>query len=329
MDKWNDICCVIEKYTGNNLKEDTFQNVVENIFGLLGWSHHKNEIDTKRRLRYGSSRTMVPDIIIQSEGKDRFVVELKKQSIAHLEDHVLQLVSYMTRIRVSFGLLIGANIQFYYDVPNDKKDPIKLTEIDFTKDNLEGSKLIELLKRESFDEEKLIEYCNEKLEEANDRNIATDLINKISSNDGVEKLLKLLIAELKNDYNDNIIKNVVENISIKINPKIENVNIKSITTKSFNTNIESRSATSGKLPIELIPNDVDEFKRKFIEIGSAILCFHYENGRIEEKIWKKVNFSESADLKANLRSRPEARKGKWKELGIAKLVCKINYPTIN
>ena len=80
---------------------------------------------------------------------------------------------------------------------------------------------------------------------------------------------------------------------------------------------------SEKLPIEIIPNTVEEFKQKFIETGRATLCFHYDDGRIEEKIWENKNFTENSDLMGNLRSRPEARKGKWKTEHIVKLVCKI------
>lgn len=105
--------------------------------------------------------------------------------------------------------------------------------------------------------------------------------------------------DLLKDYNEGIVKIVFENIIINDSKKYE------------------------KFPIEIIPNDAEEFKKQFIETGVAKLCYHFKDGRVEEKIWGNRNFSETANLKANLRSRPEARKEKWKQLGIVKLVCKI------
>ena len=57
---------------------------------------------------------------------------------------------------------------------------------------------------------------------------------------------------------------------------------------------------------------------------TAIEEFHYTNGTIKEKVWSAENFTEVSNLNGNVRSRPYARKGKWKELGIAKIVYKLN-----
>lgn len=79
-----------------------------------------------------------------------------------------------------------------------------------------------------------------------------------------------------------------------------------------------------KLPIELVPSDVKECKRLFIEKESAIKCFYFEDGRIVENLWKLKNFSETSDLLANLRGITQARKNFWKEKGIVKLVVKFD-----
>lgn len=52
--------------------------------------------------------------------------------------------------------------------------------------------------------------------------------------------------------------------------------------------------------------------------------WYYQNGRVEvQKPWDASRFSKDSNLLANVRSRPEARKGKWKELGLTKVVYKI------
>ena len=52
--------------------------------------------------------------------------------------------------------------------------------------------------------------------------------------------------------------------------------------------------------------------------------WYYQNGRVEaQKPWDASLFSKDSNLLSNVRSRPEARKGKWKELGLVKVVYKI------
>jgi hypothetical protein len=77
------------------------------------------------------------------------------------------------------------------------------------------------------------------------------------------------------------------------------------------------------MPIELFPINPNEFKKKFIEKGVANMLYYYSDGRVEKKIWRKGNFTENSDVMGNLRSRPEARKGKWQQMGIIKLRCEI------
>jgi len=133
----------------------------------------------------------------------------------------LQLVSYMTRIRVPFGLIVGSKIQFYYDVPNDKKDPIKITEIEFTKDNFEGSRLFGLLKRDTFDEEKLVEYCNEKLAMIEEEKEIKEVMSFLASPLGEKHVLQLIAEDLKQKGKDNkLIDDLIHKISISINPTV-------------------------------------------------------------------------------------------------------------
>ena len=81
---------------------------------------------------------------------------------------------------------------------------------------------------------------------------------------------------------------------------------------------------SEKLPIEFIPENKLRFKELLLERKTAIEEFHYTDGTVQEKIWSAENFTETSNLNVNVRSRPHARKGKWKELGIAKVMYKIN-----
>ncbi len=322
MDKWNEICYLIKKHKEKNSSEDFFQNEVENIFEKLGWSRYKKEIISKQPIRLGAVNTVVPDIVIKNENKNIFVAELKKPNQNSLVKHIEQLSSYMLLLKLDYGIFLGENIQLYYDDPTDKAQPIKIFETSFVENNQEGRAFVELISKPNFSLKKLQDFCDEKLDQITDQKIANELIERLRSNEGVEKFQNYLRENLIKDYNENIIKIVLDHLSININNQN---NIGSIVEnkKLSLDSVPSDCKAYDKLPIEIIPNDVEEFKKQFIEVGIAKLCYHYSDGRIEEKIWEKRNFTETANLKANLRSRPEARKGKWKQMGIVKLVCKI------
>jgi len=326
MDKWNEICFLIRKDSVSKSKESYFQNEIVHIFEKLGWSQYKHEIETGKIIPIGANGNIIADIIISLDEKKLFVIELKRPTNPGCDRNYQQLISYMLQLRMKFGFFIGRNLQFFYDNPNDKDQPIKLIEIDFTENNEEGSTLIELLKRETFNEEKLIKYCNEKIEIIDENKIKEELISYYTSIEGVENILQLIANDLKEKYNDSIVERVINQISIFVKSRTETQNKEIWTQQPALNSSEKRSfeSTSEKLPIFLIPSDTVEFKADFLKSGKAILCYHYTDGRVEEKIWELGIFNENSSLMGNLRSRPESRKGKWKELGITKLVAKIN-----
>ena len=84
------------------------------------------------------------------------------------------------------------------------------------------------------------------------------------------------------------------------------------------------NASFDKLPIEFVPNDLELFKKLLLEKKKAYVDWYYQNGWVEaQKPWDASRFSKDSNLLANVRSRPEAKNGKWKELGLTKVVYKI------
>lgn len=323
MDKWNEICFAINKLKERNSQEKYFQVEVEHIFEKLGWSRRKDEILSEYSIDSGVSQVRA-DIVLQDEQSKILVVELKRPNQPSLDKHIRQLSSYMKLLKLEYGLFIGDTLQLFYDDPNDKEEPIKIFETTFHENNNVGNEFIKLLEKQRFDREILQQFCEDLLEQETDKKIALALIEELKSDDGVSKILSYLREDLSNDYNENIVKNVLENLLVKVDSRNSNESFQKMIEPTNNSQEKVTYTTGDKLPIEIIPNDVDDFKRQFLELGYAKLCYHYKDGSVKEKIWNKRAFSENANLKANLRSRPEARKGKWKEMGIVKLVCKVD-----
>ena len=120
---------------------------------------------------------------------------------------------------MKFGFFIGENIQLFYDDPNDNKHPIKLIEIEFTENNQEGLQLIEIIKRNTFDKHKLINYCNQKLKEIEENKSLNDLIDFFTSTQGNEYVLKLISDDLKDKQGPKIFEELKSKISIEITNK--------------------------------------------------------------------------------------------------------------
>lgn len=219
MDRWNEICFLIKEHSKENSKEAFFQNEVVNIFEKLGWSRYKKEIETEKSVPIGANNRLRLDILISFEEQRLFVVELKKPTNQGSERISQQLVSYMLQLKMKFGLFIGENIQLFYDDPNDNKNPLKLIEIEFSYDNEEGHKLIEILKRETFDEKELIEYCNQKLKDIEENKTLNELIDFLTSTQGNEYVLQLVSNDLKDKNSSKIIEEIKNKISIKISDK--------------------------------------------------------------------------------------------------------------
>ena len=318
MEKWNEICFLIGEHKNNNTKEDFFQLEIEHIFEILGWSRFKKEIITKERTKVGSTNSIIPDIIIRTNENNLIVVELKRPN-SPIEKHREQLFSYMRLQKVQFGLLIGEKIQFFYETPIDTKPPKLILEIDFIQNNAKGAEFIELFSKVMYDEDKIVKFCNDRLDLLEVEKEKKDIVNFLKSEDGEGYILKLIGDDLYKKYNEEIIDDIISQITINIKAETEESN-----NYLNSTPQEISEKISEKMPIEYFPSNTDEFKTKFLEKGIATLIYHYTDGRIESKIWQRDTFKDTSSLKGNLRSRPEAKKGKWKELGITKLIVKID-----
>jgi hypothetical protein len=254
MDKWNEICFLIKEHSRQNSREAFFQNEVVNIFEKLGWSRFKKEIETEKSIPVGAVKDLRLDILISLDGEKLFAVELKRATNPGSERISQQLISYMLQLRMKFGLFIGENIQLFYDNPNDNKHPIKLIEIEFSENNEDGNKLIEILKRDTFNERKLLEYCEQKLLEMEENKTKKELIDFLASSQGNEYVMHLILEDLKAKYSSKIVDELISKISIKIVdksslPKMENLDYSTKNVRiveNYNSNENNEKGAIGK-----------------------------------------------------------------------------------
>ncbi len=85
----------------------------------------------------------------------------------------------------------------------------------------------------------------------------------------------------------------------------------------------ARAGTNATLPIQLDPAG-HAFRRRLVETGEAWLTTHYEDGGVDVRRWDASRMTLESNVVANLRSRPDHRNPRWRELGIAKVVVTVD-----
>lgn len=218
MEKWNELCFILSESIPYNTSEQLFELKVIQAFEKLGWSHFKREISVRESIQLGASNRITPDIIIKSPDINLFVIEVKKPS-ADLENtsHENQLSSYMRILRLNFGILIGNEIKIFVDGSLVGSNQLELLEkISFKKNNQQGLNFINLFQKETFSNENIEKYIQNKIDTIKETKSIENLKNKILKGEYSEYLKQELKNKLLREYGVGIAEKVLEKFNVKI-----------------------------------------------------------------------------------------------------------------
>ena len=159
-EKWN---LIVQQYKDNyNQLESKIQKLWEGYCSeFFGYSRVFGEIDTQRTIHIGVGVKTIPDIILRRDNNDIFDIELKKYNLRFDDSMEEQLKSYLDLLHVSCAMIVCQKIYLYY-YDYSKKQRGKYC-ISFEENNEDGIKLIELLNKDFFDEEKIKDYIIDKM----------------------------------------------------------------------------------------------------------------------------------------------------------------------
>ena len=222
-EKWKEICFLLSENIRTEISESDFEQNVIQALRVLDWKEYSGDLQIRPSFPIGASNRIIPDIVINSELKrNLFVIEIKQPNIPFNTKFQKQLFSYMRQLKLQYGVLIGQLIQIFYDGDlTDYDEPVLLETIDFEKDSLKGQKFVELFCKDGFSYEKLNEFTQNSLNKLNRKNEQILLQQNILSQDFELKVLELIKLNFLNEYDGEIIDNVLNNISIKITLKNE------------------------------------------------------------------------------------------------------------
>lgn len=324
MQVYNMLCKLVKYSQAEKLSETQYEERIKDVLKELGW-RNEEDIVFQGAISIGAANSIRPDAILYHNGNKAVVVDFKEPNLQLKNKQASQITSYMKILKLDFGILIGQKIQLFYDDPNDKEEPFLVFETPFIEDSEEAYNFINLLRKENFSIEKLDAFCKEKLQQIEEDKKVDDIIKELEEEDGEMILSDLLKGYLASKYTESIADKIIDNvvITVKSSEKYGEEQEFIIQNISIDTMQKSERYSGPPMPLEFIPSDEKLFKELLLDRKYAIREFHYNDGRVRLETWNANDFTETSGLRANLRSIPIARKGKWQKEGITKLVCKI------
>ncbi|WP_303921170.1 type I restriction enzyme HsdR N-terminal domain-containing protein [Treponema berlinense] len=312
IEKWNEI--VTFATACKNVPESVIQEIWEKTIFPVILCH---EVKAQVAIKMGSAYKKM-DIVIQKEGKDAIVVELKKHSLTSDEGQT-QIFSYLNQLRtVKIGILVCDSLYIYdYDVSkSDEENDRNKLKISFKNDNPDGEKFVELFSKDNFSEEKIREFIQSNVKQTKD-------VEEIKSELKEEGFLRSVVEYyFSKTYEEATIEKALKDFefSCKRKPETQDNNVD---RKNGNMN-ENSEGDKPKIIFKISGEEISGgvFRNKLLEKKSAERKWFYNNGTIETDIWNASNFSETSSLLGNICSTNKYRN--WKSTGLIRIEFDIN-----
>ena len=221
-DKWNEICFILSENIHRQISEDLFEKYMIQALRVLGWKQYLNEIDVRSSFQIGASNRIAPDLIIKSETQERlFVIEIKQPHLPLSKGFQKQLFSYMRLLKLEYGLLIGSEIQLFYDgdiIPHE--DPILLKTITFKRDSEKGVRFVNLFGKDTFSFDQLNAEVNSFRSKQEQKKQSIRLRKELLTDQFHRDVIEAIKINLNAKYDSAVIESVFRNITISINEDV-------------------------------------------------------------------------------------------------------------
>lgn len=186
---WNRLCDKVNKK--KNVSEGRFEKeIVLEFLGALNWSEYYDNLEEQYQIDVHGDK-WIPDFALFAEGKQEpdIIVELKKPTHKQRSKDRRQITTYMKLVDCRFGLYFGEKLElFYLDYEPEKRISKSVLSVDFVKNDKNGKRLIDLLKFDSYDRNKLRTFCEDQLK-------LDDVCKYWCSDEGVGKLYSYILKQ--------------------------------------------------------------------------------------------------------------------------------------
>lgn len=231
LDTWNKFVWKLIECKNKNVEEAVYHNLIEDKLELLGWAAYRGEICHKAKIPIGSNGNIQPDILMKRDDENQFVIEVKRPNHTQRERELRQLFSYMLQLRLKIGVYIGEHIEIFYDQPDNDADPVSVYKIALEMDNKSGASFVNLFQRDTFDKEKIGQWCEERVLEMQRRESLNRIKEGLMSDEGSRQIARsvrqYLIDTYGTEFSEQAIDEMLQTMVFRAVPKNEKTIINS------------------------------------------------------------------------------------------------------
>ena len=233
-EKWNEFVYDLCEARNRNAEESEYQFIIESQLKLLGWLKSKGEISHKANIPIGNNNFIQPDILIKKDDTDLFVIEVKRPVHLMTDRERQQLVSYMRQLKLMVGIYIGEHIEVFYDKPG-AQDVESVLSIELRPDDPNGELFVEQFDRMQYNQETIIEFCEEQLKRMERRKELLKVRDQILS-DGdyiiVESLKQYLVKLYDSAFTEEKLEEMLSTLKFSVESKMDEHNIQPVMINS-------------------------------------------------------------------------------------------------
>ena len=191
MNKWKIVCDKVS--TTMDLSEMAFEKgVATYILSCLGWNEFQGNIKEQFYIE-DHAKGYYPDFALFPKGEDMpgIYVELKKTAHKQRAKDVKQIRTYMMLTDCRFCIYFGEKMELFF-IKNDGKHRSlqSVLTLDYNTQNPDGNLLLDLITFDTFDEDKLLCFCEDRL-------AADEAANFFTSEEGKKRIFELMASDCK------------------------------------------------------------------------------------------------------------------------------------
>lgn len=189
MNNWKIVCDKVS--TTMDLSEMEFEKGVATlILANLGWNEFRGNIKEQYHIE-DHAKGYKPDFALFPAGKEEpgLFVELKETGHKQRSKDVKQIRTYMMLENCRFCIYFGEKMElFFIKVDGAKRSLNSVLTLDYNPKNPDGNILLDLINYDTFDEDKLLRFCEDRL-------AADEATTFFTSDEGRKRIFELMAKD--------------------------------------------------------------------------------------------------------------------------------------
>lgn len=189
MNNWKIVCDKVS--TTMDLSEMEFEKGVATlILSFLGWNEFRGNIKEQYHIE-DHAKGYKPDFALFPAGKEEpgLFVELKETGHKQRSKDVKQIRTYMMLTNCRFCIYFGEKMElFFIQIDGTKRSLKSVLTLEYNPKHPEGNTLLDLINYDTFDENRLIRFCEDRL-------AADEAADFFTSDEGRKRLYVLMAQD--------------------------------------------------------------------------------------------------------------------------------------